>query len=145
MDSHAVIASQPVAGADRIVLIKAANAAFERVIERIEPANEELTRTLWDAEGYIDNEITADMLPISRDEAAYLIDVFLVHMSSGWLSQQTTRPPNPGLEPRRRQLGLPAAILRAAPSGTGDLNALCSEFARGAKGTLANRLGISRI
>ncbi|WP_071074194.1 hypothetical protein [Mesorhizobium sp. LCM 4577] len=42
-------------------------------------ANEELTRTLWDAERYVDNEITADMLPISRDEVAYLIDVFLVH------------------------------------------------------------------
>ncbi|MBN9548023.1 MAG: hypothetical protein J0H31_03840 [Alphaproteobacteria bacterium] len=60
------------------VLIEAANAAFERVIERIEPANEDLTRALWDAECYIDSEITADMLPISRDEAAYLIDVFLV-------------------------------------------------------------------
>ncbi|MGX7875475.1 hypothetical protein ACVDG5_024570 [Mesorhizobium sp. ORM6] len=79
MDSHAVIASLPVAGADRTVLIEAANAAFERAIERIEPANEELTRTLWDAESYIDNEITADMLPISRDEVAYLVDVFLVH------------------------------------------------------------------
>ncbi|RWL98399.1 MAG: hypothetical protein EOR68_15060 [Mesorhizobium sp.] len=79
MGSHAVIASLPVAGADRAVLVEAANAAFERVIGRIEPANEELTRTLWDAECYIDNEITADMLPISRDEAAYLVDVFLVH------------------------------------------------------------------
>ncbi|WP_224549393.1 hypothetical protein [Mesorhizobium sp. CA16] len=79
MDTHAVIASLPVAGADRTVLVDAANAAFERIIERIEPANEELTRALWDPEGYIDTEITADMLPISRDEAAYLVDVFLVH------------------------------------------------------------------
>jgi hypothetical protein len=79
MDSHAVIASLPVAGTDRTVLLEAANAAFERIIERIEPSNEELTRTLWDAESYIDSEITADMLPISRDEAAYLVDVFLVH------------------------------------------------------------------
>ncbi|RUW46136.1 hypothetical protein EOA32_32385 [Mesorhizobium sp. M1A.F.Ca.ET.072.01.1.1] len=79
MDSHAVIASLPVAGADRAVLIEAANAAFERVIGRIEATNEELTRTLWDAERYVDNEITADMLPISRDEVTYLIDVFLVH------------------------------------------------------------------
>ncbi|AMX98964.1 hypothetical protein AB0V79_27740 [Mesorhizobium ciceri] len=79
MDSHAVIASLPVAGADRNLLIDAANTAFERVIERIEPANGKLTRTLWDAESYIDNEITADMLPISWDEAAYLVDVFAVH------------------------------------------------------------------
>lgn len=79
MGSHAVIASLPIAGTDRTVLVDAANAAFERIIGRIEPANEQLTRTLWDAESYIDNEITADMLPISRDEAAYLVDVFLLH------------------------------------------------------------------
>ncbi|TIV81761.1 MAG: hypothetical protein E5V66_16335 [Mesorhizobium sp.] len=79
MDSHTVVASLPIAGTDRTVLIDAANAAFERIIGRIEPANEQLTRTLWDAESYIDNEITADMLPISRDEAAYLVDVFLLH------------------------------------------------------------------
>lgn len=58
MDSHAVIASLPVTGADRTVLIDAANAAFERIIER-GAANEELTRSYWDAESYIDNEITA--------------------------------------------------------------------------------------
>ncbi|TGQ89966.1 hypothetical protein EN851_20230 [Mesorhizobium sp. M8A.F.Ca.ET.208.01.1.1] len=79
MDTHAVIASLPLTGADRAVLIDAANSAFERVIERIEPANEKLTRTLWDPEAYIDSEITADMLPISRDEAAYLVDVFVLH------------------------------------------------------------------
>ncbi|MER8811010.1 hypothetical protein [Mesorhizobium australicum] len=79
MDTHAVIASLPIAGADRTVLIDAANAAFERIIGRMEPANEKLTRSLWDPEGYIDSEITANMLPISRDEAAYLVDVFLLH------------------------------------------------------------------
>ncbi|TGT91901.1 MULTISPECIES: hypothetical protein [unclassified Mesorhizobium] len=78
MDSHAVIASLPVTGTDRTVLIDAANAAFERLIERMEPANEELTRSYWDAESYIDNEITASMLPISLDYAAYLVDVFLM-------------------------------------------------------------------
>lgn len=78
MDSHAVIASLPVAGADRTVLVDAANAAFERIIERMEPANEELTRSYWNAESYIDNEITASMLPISLDYAAYLVDVFLM-------------------------------------------------------------------
>ncbi|MDX8498924.1 hypothetical protein RFM99_10870 [Mesorhizobium sp. VK4C] len=78
MDSHVVIASLPVTGADRTVLINAANAAFERIIERMEPANEELTRSYWDAESYIDNEITASMLPISLDHAAYLVDVCLM-------------------------------------------------------------------
>ncbi|SDK04201.1 hypothetical protein SAMN05428953_11128 [Mesorhizobium muleiense] len=37
MDPNAIIASLPVAGADRSVLIEVANAAFEPVIERIEP------------------------------------------------------------------------------------------------------------
>ncbi|RWD32037.1 MAG: hypothetical protein EOS22_03280 [Mesorhizobium sp.] len=78
MDSHVVIASLPVVGAERTVLIDAANAAFERIIERMEPANEELTRSYWDAESYIDGEITATMLPISLDYAAYLVDVFLM-------------------------------------------------------------------
>ena len=77
MDSHAVIASLPVTGTDRTVLIDAANTAFERIIKRMEPANEELTRSYWDAESYIDNEITPSMLPISLDYAAYLVDVFL--------------------------------------------------------------------
>ncbi|SFP58586.1 hypothetical protein SAMN03159463_04517 [Mesorhizobium sp. NFR06] len=78
MDSHAVIASLPVTGTDRTVLINAANAAFERIIGRMEPANEELTRSYWDAESYVDNEITASMLPISLDYAAYLVDVILM-------------------------------------------------------------------
>lgn len=84
MDSHAVIASLPVAGADRTVLIDAANSAFEAVLERIEPNNEALTRSLWDAGDYVDNQlftdlITPDKLPMPRDEIAYYIDVFLVH------------------------------------------------------------------
>ncbi|WP_156934371.1 hypothetical protein [Mesorhizobium sp. LNHC232B00] len=84
MDSHAGIASLPVAGADRTVLINAANAAFAAVLDRIEPNNEALTRSLWDAGDYVDNQlftdlITPDKLPIRRDEVAYHIDVFLVH------------------------------------------------------------------
>ncbi|TGS08819.1 hypothetical protein EN852_033630 [Mesorhizobium sp. M2E.F.Ca.ET.209.01.1.1] len=84
MVSHAVIASLPVAGADRTVLIDAANAAFEAVLEQIEPNNESLTRSLWDAGDYVDNQlfvdlITPDKLPMRRDEVAYYIDVFLVH------------------------------------------------------------------
>jgi hypothetical protein len=82
MDTHAVIASLPVAGADRAVLIETANAAFERVIKRIEPDNEELTRSLWDAGDYIDSWLANDLagkLPMPRDEVAYYVDVFLVH------------------------------------------------------------------
>ncbi len=82
MDSTAIIASLPVAGADRTVLIEAANAAFERVIERIEPDNKELTRSLWDAGEYIDSWLATDLagkLPMPRDEVAYYVDVFLVH------------------------------------------------------------------
>lgn len=80
MDSHAIITSLPVAGADRFVLIEAANAAFEAVIERIEPNNEEMTRSLWNAGDYIDNSLFTDLkLPMPRDEVAYHIDVFLVH------------------------------------------------------------------
>ncbi|RWO03431.1 MAG: hypothetical protein EOS07_34350 [Mesorhizobium sp.] len=83
MDSHAVIASLPVAGTDRAVLIETANAAFEAVIERIEPRNEALTRSLWNADDYVDNHLTdfinPNTLPMPRDEIAYYIDVFLVH------------------------------------------------------------------
>jgi len=84
MESHAVIVSLPVAGADRSVLIDAANAAFEAVLERIEPNNEALTRSLWDAGDYVDNQlftdlITPDKLPIPRDQVANYIDEFLVH------------------------------------------------------------------
>lgn len=84
MDTRSIIASLPVAGADRTALIEVANAAFEAVIGRIEPNAVELTRGLWDADDYIDNWlftdlITSDKLPMPRDEIAYYIDVFLVH------------------------------------------------------------------
>lgn len=84
MDSQAVILSLPISGADRAALIEVANAAFEAVMERIEPNNEKLTRSLWDAGDYIDNcvvpdFISPDKLPMARDEVAYLIDAFLVH------------------------------------------------------------------
>lgn len=84
MDTRSIIASLPVAGADRTALIEVANAAFEAVIGRIEPNNVELTRSLWNADDYIDNWlftdlITADKLPMPRDEIAYYIDAFLVH------------------------------------------------------------------
>ncbi|MFC3323221.1 hypothetical protein [Mesorhizobium cantuariense] len=85
--SHAVIASLPVAGADRTVLIDAANAAFEAVLERIEPSNEALTRSLWDAGDYVDNQLFADLinpdkLPMPRDEVAYYITSAYLHLFS---------------------------------------------------------------
>lgn len=82
MESDVIIASLPVTGGDRAVLIDAANAAFERVIDRIEPDNEELTRSLWDAGDYIDSWLATDLvdkLPMPRDEVAYYVDVFLMH------------------------------------------------------------------
>ncbi|GCA52816.1 hypothetical protein KGO5_05282 [Sinorhizobium sp. KGO-5] len=41
MDSHAAITSVPVGGAARAVLIEAANTVFEKIIDRIEPENEQ--------------------------------------------------------------------------------------------------------
>lgn len=81
MDSHATITSVPVGGADRAVLIEAANTVFEKIIDRIEPENEDLTRSLWDVGHYIDNHLFREgMLPMTAaDYAIYLIDAFLVH------------------------------------------------------------------
>ncbi|ESY35300.1 hypothetical protein X747_28785 [Mesorhizobium sp. LNJC384A00] len=93
MDSNAIIAALPVTGADRVVLVDAANTAFERVIERIEPNNEELTRSLWDAGDYIDSWLATDLidkLPMPRDEVAYYVDVFLVHHVIG-LAEEADR------------------------------------------------------
>ncbi|MER9459687.1 hypothetical protein NKI80_07255 [Mesorhizobium sp. M0387] len=79
MGSHATITSLPVAGADRSILIDAANAAFETIIKRMGPANEKLTRELWDACEYIDNHaFETGMLPMSTDDAMYYADAFLL-------------------------------------------------------------------
>ncbi|RVH69196.1 hypothetical protein CN198_14130 [Sinorhizobium meliloti] len=80
MDSHAVIAALPLNGDQRDALIEIANRVFEKVIDRIEPENESLTRELWDPGDYIDNHFFQDgMLPMTLDYADYLIDAFLVH------------------------------------------------------------------
>lgn len=71
--------SLPLTEDDRKELIETANRAFNRVIERIEPDNPDLTRSLWDAERYIDEEFLKDeILSIDRDYAFSLIDAFLV-------------------------------------------------------------------
>ncbi len=73
------ISSLPLANDDREEFIKTANQSFERVFSRIEPDNLELTRSLWDAEKYIDEDIlTPDRLPIDRDYALSMIDAFMV-------------------------------------------------------------------
>ncbi len=57
-----------------------ANRAFEKVVDRIEPENESLTRKLRDPVDYIDNHFFKEgMLPMTLDYADYRIDAFLVH------------------------------------------------------------------
>ncbi len=74
------ISSLPLTEEDRKEFIKAANSSFDRIMERIEPDNPEMTRSLWDASRYIDKELLKpDMLPIDRDYALSLVDAFLVH------------------------------------------------------------------
>jgi hypothetical protein len=73
------ITSLPLDKDDREEFIKAANQAFERVFERIEPDNPEMTRSLWNAEHFIDEEILRpDRLPIDRDYALSLLESFSV-------------------------------------------------------------------
>lgn len=73
------ISSLPLTGEDRKDFIKIANSSFERVFERIEPENPELTRSLWDAEKYINEDVlTTDRLPIDREYALSLIDAFML-------------------------------------------------------------------
>ncbi|MDW9502245.1 hypothetical protein [Sinorhizobium meliloti] len=96
MDSHATITSVPVGGADRAVLIEAANTVFEKIIDRIEPENEDLTRALWDAGHYIDNHLFREsMLPMTPDYAVYLIDAFLVHYVIDLATEADERAANP--------------------------------------------------
>jgi hypothetical protein len=75
----AKISSLPLNKDDREELITVANQVFERIFERIEPDNPKLTRSLWNAGRYIDEELLSpNMLPIDRDYALSLIDSFLV-------------------------------------------------------------------
>lgn len=72
---------------DRKEFIEIANSVFESVMWRIEPCNPELTRKLWNAEHYVDEILTEDMLPISRDYALSLIEAVLVHYVIGLAEQ----------------------------------------------------------
>ncbi|MBB2685221.1 UNVERIFIED_ORG: hypothetical protein GGD47_002809 [Rhizobium etli] len=87
MGSHAAIEALPPNMEQRAALIEIANRVFEKVIDRIEPDNEGLTRKLWDPGDYIDNHFfqmlqesgPEGVLPMTLDYADYLIDAFLVH------------------------------------------------------------------
>jgi hypothetical protein len=80
VDPHALISALPLAEPDRSEFIETAKIVFERIVERIEPRNAEVTRALWDPERYVDEFLlTEDMLPIARGYALSLIDAFLVH------------------------------------------------------------------
>lgn len=75
-----MIRQLPLESEDRAEFISAANERFEVVVDRIEPQNVEITRSLWDAEHFIDNHLLdQDMLPIDRNYALSLIEAFLVH------------------------------------------------------------------
>lgn len=74
------ITALPVDEAYRKEAIELANSTFEMVMRRIEPDNPKETRSLWDAEDYVDNHhLNDDMLPIDSEYALSLIEAFLVH------------------------------------------------------------------
>lgn len=86
-DGDKQITSLPLSMDDRSEFIEIANSVFKTVLLRMMPRNPGLVRKLWNAEGYVDNMLTEDMLPISRDYAASLIDTFLVHHVAGLITQ----------------------------------------------------------
>jgi hypothetical protein len=90
------ITSLPLEKYDREEFIALANQAFEHVFERIEPENPELTRSIWNAEEFIDEEIlTSDKLPIDRDYALSLVESFMlmyVVQLAVQADEQTKRP-----------------------------------------------------
>ncbi len=83
LNQDSQITSLPLNEEDRAEFIEIANSVFKTVLLRMMPRNPGLVRKLWNAENYVDNMLTEDMLPISRDYAASLIDAFLVHHVAG--------------------------------------------------------------
>lgn len=81
------ITSLPLSEEDRVEFVEIANSVFKTVLLRMKPRNPNLVSKLWNAEEYVDNMLTEDMLPISRDYAASLIDAFLVHHVAGLSTQ----------------------------------------------------------
>lgn len=63
----------------RAEAIDVANAAFERVFERIEPDNPKMTRKLWNAEMHVDEDhFSQENLPIDSEYALSLIEAFML-------------------------------------------------------------------
>lgn len=63
----------------RAEAIDVANAAFERVFERIEPDNPKMTRKLWNAEKHVDEDhFSQENLPIDSEYALSLIEAFML-------------------------------------------------------------------
>ncbi len=91
------ITSLPLNKEDRAEFIEIANSVFKTVLLRMMPRNPGLTRKLWNAENYVDDMLTEDMLPISRDYAASLIDAFLVHHVAGLSAQADKMAGSPDL------------------------------------------------
>lgn len=74
------LSSLPLIDECREEFIESANYSFERIMKRIEPNNPEITRSLWNAEYFIDKELLKpEMLPIDKDYALSLVDSFLVN------------------------------------------------------------------
>lgn len=91
------ITSLPLNKEDRAEFIEIANSVFKTVLLRMMPRNPGLVRKLWNAENYVDNMLMEDMLPISRDYAASLIDAFLVHHVAGLSAEADKMAGSPDL------------------------------------------------
>jgi len=72
------ITSLPLEKQDRIEFIKEADKVFESIIWRVEPHNREQARKLWNAEEFIDNLLTNEMLPISKNYALSIVEAFMI-------------------------------------------------------------------
>lgn len=80
LKSGYLITSLPFDEGYRNEAIDLANSTFEMVVRRIEPENPQLTRELWNAADYVDNNhLSEDMLPIDSEYALSLIEAFLWH------------------------------------------------------------------
>ncbi|MDB5128350.1 hypothetical protein [Mucilaginibacter sp.] len=72
------ITSLPLSGDDRAEFIAVANNVFDYVINRMELLHPEPTRKLWDAEGFLDNLLNEEILPIDREQLWTMFEHFLI-------------------------------------------------------------------
>lgn len=76
------ITSLPLNPVERREFVELAAVTFETVMERMEPENPEGTRARWNADSYVDGELSNILsrdLPVKREYALSLIEAFLVH------------------------------------------------------------------